>query len=183
MAEQLPKTPDPRYPIGRFTKPETITPALRAEYIAILEQAPANFRTIVSKCSDAQLETPYREGGWTARQLIHHMADSHLNLVERVRLSLTEDWPTIKPYSEKLWATLHDAKTAPINLSLDLLDALHARLVILLRSLTEEQWNRGYKHPENGPATLQTIVGIYAWHCRHHAAHLTVLVKNMGWSE
>ncbi len=172
---------DPRYPIGRFAKPELHSAELRAANIATLEQLPAKLRAVAGSWSDAQLETPYREGGWTARQLIHHIADSHENMAIRFRLALTEDWPTIKAYEEQLWAELADAKSAPIELSLRIIEAGHARLVMLLRSLTEEQWQRGFNHPVNGRADLQTVLALYSWHSRHHTAHLTELAKAKGW--
>jgi len=171
---------DPRFPIGKFRRAEA-NPEDHTSYLAILAALPEHLRAAVAGLSNTQLDTPYREGGWTVRQLVHHLADSHMNSYVRMRLALTEDWPTIKPYDEKLWAELPDAITAPAELSLDLIEGLHKRWVILLRSLSEEQWRRGYVHPENGRQTLAEAVALYAWHSRHHVAHITELRKRMGW--
>lgn len=171
---------DPRYPIGKFRRAETNS-ADHIAAIATLAALPENLRSSVDGLSSAQLETPYREGGWTVRQLVHHIADSHMNAYIRIRLALTEDWPAIKPYDEKLWAELHDARTAPIDLSLDLLAALHSRWVLLLRSLTEDQWQRGYTHPVNGRQSIADAIAVYDWHSRHHVAHIVELRKRMGW--
>ncbi len=171
---------DPRYPIGKFRRAEANLTD-HAAAIAELTVLPENLRAAVNGLSEAQLETPYREGGWTVRQLVHHVVDSHMNSYIRMRLALTEDWPTIKPYDEKLWAQLFDASTAPVELSLNLIAALHARWVLLLRSLTDEQWQRGYVHPENGRQTLAEAAALYAWHSRHHVAHITELRKRRGW--
>jgi uncharacterized damage-inducible protein DinB len=163
---------DPRYPIGKFRRAEANTTDHQAN-IAVLAALPKNLRAAVAGLSDAQVGTPYREGGWTLRQLVHHLADSHMNSYIRMRLALTEEWPTIKPYDEKLWAQLADASAAPVEVSLELLTALHGRWVLLLQSLTEEQWQRGYVHPQNGRQTLAEGVALYAWHSRHHVAHIT----------
>ncbi|HEU4635866.1 MAG TPA: bacillithiol transferase BstA [Edaphobacter sp.] len=171
---------DPRYPIGRFERPETITNEDRTNAIATLAELPEQLRNAVEGFGSVQLNTPYREGGWTVRQLVHHIADSHMNAFIRVRLALTEDWPTIKPYDEKAWATLHDS-AAPVEWSLELIESLHARWVMLLQSLTEEQWMRGYRHPENGEQALDVATLLYAWHSRHHVAHITHLRVSQGW--
>jgi len=171
---------DPRYPIGRFSRAEADV-TRHAASIATLAALPANLRAAVYGLSDAQLDTPYRDGGWTVRQLVHHLADSHMNACVRVRLALTEDWPMVKAYDEKLWAELPDARIAPIEKSLELLDGLHARLVSLLNSLTEEQWQRGYNHTENGRTRLAEAAALYDWHCRHHVAHIVELRKRNGW--
>jgi len=171
---------DPRYPIGKFRRAEAEL-SNHAAAIATIAALPENLRSSVYGLSPQQLDTPYREGGWTVRQLVHHIADSHLNAYARIRLALTEDWPTIKPYEEKLWAELPDARTAPVDISLDLLDALHRRWVLLLRSLTEEQWQRGYTHPVNGRQSVAEAIAMYDWHSRHHAAHITELRKRMHW--
>jgi hypothetical protein len=171
---------DPRYPVGKF-RPAEANLSDHAAAIATLAALPENLRAAADGLSAVQLDTPYREGGWTVRQLVHHVADSHLNAYVRVRLALTEDWPTIKPYDEKLWAQLTDASTAPVEISLNLLTALHRRWVLLLRSLTDEQWQRGYAHPENGRQTLAEASALYAWHSRHHVAHITQLRKRSGW--
>lgn len=171
---------DPRYPIGKFRRAEANTAGHTAS-IAVLAALPDNLRSAVAGLTDAQLDTPYREGGWTVRQLVHHLADSHLNSYVRMRLALTEDWPTIVAYDEKLWAELPDARTAPIQSSLHILDGLHARWTTLLRSLADDQWQRGYVHPVNGRQTLAEAVALYAWHSRHHVAHIAELRKRMGW--
>lgn len=169
-----------RFPIGRFDRAAAASLDHKAA-IAILAALPENMRSAVSGLSDAQLDTPYREGGWTLRQVVHHVADSHGQAYGRTRLALTEDWPVIKPYHENLWAELSDARTAPVDLSLDLLGALHARWVLLLQSLTPEQWQRGYDHPESGRHTVSQVVALYDWHSRHHLAHITSLRERMGW--
>lgn len=171
---------DPRYPVGRFRRAEANV-SDHAAAIATLAALPEKLRAALHGLSDAQLDTPYREGGWTVRQLAHHVADSHMNAYVRMRLALTEDWPTIKAYDEKLWAQLSDAKTAPVDISVDLLEALHRRWTLLLRSLSEEQWQRGYTHPENGRQTIAEAAALYDWHSRHHVAHITELRKRNGW--
>jgi DinB superfamily len=171
---------DPRYPIGKFEKPETITPDDRLNAIAILAELPEQLRNAVDGMDTAELNTPYREGGWTVRQLVHHIADSHMNAFIRVRLALTEDWPTIKLYDEKAWATLHDS-LAPMEWSLEIIESLHARWVMLLQSLDDQQWQRGFRHPENGPTTIEVATLAYAWHSRHHVAHVTHLRAKEGW--
>ncbi len=173
-------TSDPRYPIGRFERPESITPSELRDAIAVLAETPGLLRNAVDGLKAPRLATPYREGGWTIRQLVHHIADSHMNAFIRLRLALTEDWPTIKPYDEKAWAQLHDA-AAPIEWSLELVESLHARWVMLLFSLTAEQWQRGFVHPENGQMTLDAATLLYAWHSRHHIAHITHLRAKEGW--
>jgi hypothetical protein len=175
-----PPAADPRYPIGKFRRAEADL-ANHAPAIATLAALPANLRAAIQGLSESQLDTPYRDGGWTVRQLMHHVADSHMNAYVRVRLALTEDWPTVKGYDEKLWAELADARTAPIELSLELLEGLHGRLVLLLNSLTEEQWQRGYDHTENGRTRLAEFAALYDWHCRHHVAHIVELRKRNGW--
>ncbi len=171
---------DPRYPIGRFHR-AAANLTDHAGAIATLAGLPKNLRSATHSLSDDQLNTPYREGGWTVRQLVHHVADSHMNAYVRIRLALTEDWPTIKPYAEGAWAELSDARSAPIQVSLDLIDALHQRWVLLLRSLSEEQWKRGYVHPENGRQTIAEATALYDWHSRHHVAHIEELRKSRNW--
>jgi len=171
---------DPRYPIGKFERPETIGPEERLNAITILAELPEDLRNAVEGLGAAQLNTPYREDGWMVRQLVHHIADSHMNAFVRMRLALTEDWPTIKPYDEKAWATLHDS-TAPVEWSLELIESLHARWVMMLQSLTDEQWQRGYRHPESGPTSVEEAVLMYAWHSRHHVAHITHLRVREEW--
>ena len=175
-----PAQADPRYPVGRFRRAEANTTD-HPSHIATLAALPANLRAAIDRLSDTQLDTPYRDGGWTVRQLVHHLADSHINSYVRMRLALTGDWPTIVPYDEAVWAELPDARTAPIDLSLHILEGLHARWALLLRSLTGDQWQRGYVHPENGRQTLAEAAALYAWHCRHHTAHITELRKRKGW--
>jgi hypothetical protein len=171
---------DPRYPVGRFKRPEKITPHKRMAAIAALAEMPGKLSEALEGLDRDQLDTPYREGGWTVRQLVHHIADSHMNAFVRIRLALTEDWPAIVAYDEKAWAMLHDS-AAPVKWSATLLESLHARWVMLLESLNEEQWQRGYKHPERGDSTVETTVLLYAWHSRHHVAHITRLREREGW--
>jgi uncharacterized damage-inducible protein DinB len=170
-----------RYPIGHFKRAESFTPQERAEAIEGIRQLPQNLRSAVNTFSAEQLETPYRPGGWTVRQLVHHVADSHMNAYNRVRLALTEEWPTIFAYQESLWANLEDARTATVTISLDLLDALHQRWVKLFSSLEEKDWKRGYMHPENGRQSVEQALIIYDWHGRHHTAQVTRLSSRMGW--
>ncbi|HEU5168935.1 MAG TPA: putative metal-dependent hydrolase [Gemmatimonadales bacterium] len=172
---------DYRYPIGRFEHRGPLTPAQRADCIARIAAAPALVRAAVAGLTDARLDTPYRPGGWTLRQVVHHLPDSHLNSYVRFKLAVTEDVPTIKPYEEARWAELPEARTAPVELSLTLLDALHARWVLFLRSLTAEQCLRTLRHPELGLVTLDYMLDMYAWHGEHHAGHITGLRKRMGW--
>ncbi len=171
---------DPRYPVGKFVAPETITPDDRTGAIATLAELPEQLRNAVDGLIAPQLNTPYRDGGWTVRQLVHHIADSHMNAFVRIRLALTEDWPVIKPYDEKAWATLHDS-AAPVEWSLELIESLHARWVMMLQALKEEQWIRGYKHPENGPVSVEKATLMYAWHSLHHVAHITHLRSKENW--
>jgi uncharacterized damage-inducible protein DinB len=169
-----------RYPIGRFRPPaETGVRARRAQ-IDSLRALPERLREAVSGMSPAQLDTPYREGGWTLRQLVHHVADSHANAYIRFKLALTEDWPTIKPYDEAAWARLADSRL-PIDGSLVFVESLHARWVALIESLAEEEFACGYHHPENGPQTLAHVLALYDWHSRHHTAHITSLRERQGW--
>jgi hypothetical protein len=171
---------DPRYPVGKFVRPEIFTPDERTDAISTLAELPERLRNATDGLDSAQLSTPYRDGGWTLRQVVHHVADSHMNAFVRVRLALTEDWPTIKPYDEAAWATLHDM-TAPVEWSLELVESLHARWVMLLQSLDEQQWQRGFRHPENGPTTVELATFLYAWHSRHHVAHITHLRAKEDW--
>jgi hypothetical protein len=170
-----------RYPIGRAKHADSFTPEERSVAIEGIRQLPQNPRAAVSSLSDEQLASPYRPGGWTVRQLVHHVADSHMNAYVRVRLALTEDWPTIVAYQEALWANLEDAQSAAVKTSLDLLDALHVRWVKLFSSLEEKDWKRGYVHPENGRQSVEQAAIIYDWHGRHHTAHVTRLAARMGW--
>ena len=172
--------PDPRYPIGKLVQPETITPADRLHAIQSIAELPAKLRRAVEGLNASQIDTPYREGGWTVRQLVHHIADSHAMALVRVRCALTEDWPEIMLYSQKEWAMLPDS-AAPIDMSLSLIEGLHARWATLLRALTEEQWKRGFKHPQNGPTPVERATLTYAWHGLHHVAHITRLREARRW--
>ncbi len=167
---------DLRYPIG----PETVDTPI-AESLRDHEEAAARFREAVRGLDDAQLDTPYRAGGWTVRQVIHHMVDSHMNGYCRTRFALTEDAPAVKTYNEQTWAELADARTLPVEVSLAIFEGMQQRWVELFRSLTPEQWIRAYRHSERGLVTLQEQAASYAWHCRHHAAHITRLRERMGW--
>jgi hypothetical protein len=172
-----------RYPLGRFAYQGPQTAEQRRDCIARIEAAPAAIRRAVDGLDEPQLDTPYREGGWTVRQVVHHVPDSHLNAYTRFRLALTEATPTIRPYQEHLWAELPDARKAPIELSLALLDALHRRWVLLLRSLGPAEWSLRYLHPEHGREwTLDEVLAMYAWHGEHHTAHITRLRERMGWT-
>jgi hypothetical protein len=162
---------DPRYPVGKFD-PADATPL--QEVIETIASLPRDLRKAVARLTIRQMDTPYRDEGWTARQVVHHLADSHLNCYARFRLALTEDAPTIKPYSEKAWAELPDAKSGPIDMSIALIDGLHARWAALMRSMTAEQFRRTFVHPERGAMTLDRTARIYAWHCRHHLAHIAL---------
>ena len=173
--------PDPRYPVGRHTPPASITAEDREYAVDELALLPERLRNAVDGLNDDQIDTPYRDGGWTVRQLIHHIADSHMNAVIRFRFALTETDPVIKPYDEAAWAMLHDAATAPVEWSLELIESLHARWVMLLQQLTDNQWLRAYIHPENGRTTLASAVLLYAWHSRHHTAHITHLRATRDW--
>jgi uncharacterized damage-inducible protein DinB len=174
--------PDLRYPIGKLERKTSLSADERRTAIEAIAAAPARLRTAVKGLSESQLDTPYRPDGWTVRQVVHHVADSHLNAYTRFRLALTEQNPTIKPYDEAKWAELPDARTLPVNVSLDLLDMLHERWVSLLRSTPAESFARPLSHPENGPMTLDALLTIYSWHGRHHVAHVTALRERMKWS-
>ncbi len=171
---------DPRYPIGKFKPPAASTPAVRAEQLESLRLLPERLRAAVAGLNDTQLDTPYRDGGWTVRQVVHHFADSHANSYIRFKLALTEDWPTIKPYDEAAWAHLPDSRLA-IEPSLVLITGLHQRLVGLLEPMSEEDFERGFIHPERGRVSLATNLAIYDWHSRHHTAHITNLRARKGW--
>jgi hypothetical protein len=172
---------DLRFPIGPCPRDKEVNPEKRATYIKDLVEAPSLIRATIAGLNDAQLDTPYREGGWTARQVVHHLPDSHANAYVRFRMALTEDSPTIKPYDEKRWAVLSDAVSGPVEPSLKLLEALHARWVMLLTAMKDSDFHRQYNHPEGGLYTLAEALGSYAWHGRHHAAHIRELRDRMGW--
>ena len=172
---------DPRYPIGQFQAPQETTQAMRAQAIQEITAVPAAVRAATQGLNDAKLDTPYRDGGWTVRQVVHHVADSHLNAYVRCRLALTEMEPTIKPYEESAWAKLEDAAHSPIDVSLRLLEPLHERWVTLLRSVKAEEFARTFRHPDHGVKTLDWMLFLYAWHGKHHTAHITELRKQKGW--
>ena len=173
---------DPRYPIGKFSFAGPSDSTTRKNFINDVEQAPAALRAAIKGLSPQQIETPYRDGGWTVRQVVHHVPESHMNAYIRFKLALTEDEPTIKPYMEDRWAKLPDVQSTPLEVSLALLDSLHDRWVRLLRSMTDADWKHTFRHPELGEAlTLDKNLALYAWHGRHHVAHITELRKRMGW--
>ncbi len=172
---------DLRYPVGPFAASPAFTAAERAAAVKTLAEAPARLRLACAGLADAQLDTPYRPGGWTVRQVVHHVVDSHINAYLRTKFALSDDHPTIRPYPEAIWAEMTDARTAPVALSLDLLDALHGRWVMLLRSLGPEQFARTLLHPERGSMTVDDVLAMYEWHSRHHTAHVTALREREGW--
>ena len=172
---------DLRYPIGKFTYEGPMTPERARECLTAIAETPGRLRASVAGLTDEQLDTQYRPGGWTVRQVVHHVPDSHMNSYMRFRLALTEEQPAIKGYDEAAWAKLPDAQSAPVELSLALLDSLHRRWVVLLESLSLEQWKRTFQHSELGPVSLERNLALYAWHGRHHVAHITGLRERMGW--
>ncbi len=176
-----PATTDLRFPIGKHQRTENMTPDRRTALIDIIAGTPQNLREALRGLSAEQLDTPYRPGGWTVRQLVHHVPDSHLNAYIRFKLALTEERPTIKPYEEDRWAELADTFNTPVEVSLTMLESLHVRWVNLLRSLPEAGWQRPLLHPQNGEMTLLNVLDLYAWHGPHHVAHITALRERMGW--
>jgi uncharacterized damage-inducible protein DinB len=172
---------DPRYPIGKFDKNITVTKEMRSDFITTIETLPSQLRKEVENLSQQQLDTPYRDGGWTIRHVVHHIPDSHINSYVRFKLALTEDNPQIKTYEEHLWAELQDTFKTPIDVSLNLLESLHKRWAVLLKSLTDEQFKKTFQHPEWGNITLGKTLALYAWHSEHHLAHITELKKRMSW--
>ena len=172
---------DLRYPVGPFVAPTSLAPAERAAAIRTITEAPARLRLACAGLSEAQLDTPYRPGGWTVRQVVHHVVDSHINAYLRTKFALSDDNPTIRPYPEQVWAEMADARTAPVLMSLTLLDALHGRWVLLLASLTPGLFARTLLHPERGPMSIDDVLAMYEWHSRHHAAHITALRAREGW--
>jgi uncharacterized damage-inducible protein DinB len=177
----MPDLDDLRFPIGRFSPPAMSLPGVRAAHIHTLRLLPERLRTATQDLTDHQLDTPYREGGWTVRQVVHHVADSHANCYIRFKLALTEEWPTIKPYDEKAWANLADSRWLPIDVSLAMIEALHGRWVGLLESLSDEDFAKGFEHPEQGRQNLAKALALYDWHSRHHTAHITSLRARQGW--
>jgi len=172
---------DPRYPIGKFEYQTPPTAEERQKLIDGIAQAPSRLREAIRGLSPEQLDTPYREGGWTVRQVVHHVPDSHMNAYIRFKLALTEDEPTIKPYMEDRWAKLADTTNTPPEVSLSLMESLHDRWVRLLRSIEPNDWKRTFQHPELGLMPLEKTLVLYSWHGRHHVAHITELRKRMGW--
>ena len=172
---------DPRFPTGKFHFNPEVTPEIRRAAIGAIRETPAAMRAAVRGLTDAQLSTPYREGGWTVRQVVHHVPESHMNAFTRFKLALTEDNPTIKPYKEDAWANLGDVARVPVETSLVLLDALHQRWVALLEVMTPADFARPLVHPEQGQVSLDRMLQMYAWHGRHHVAHVTSLRARSGW--
>lgn len=172
---------DLQYPVGKMQRKPVLTDAERPVLIQQIADAPAHLRKAVAALSDEQLDTPYRPGGWTVRQVVHHVPDSHMNAYVRVKLALTESQPTIKPYNEKSWAELLDGRTGSVESSLALLEALHQRWVMLLGSLSPNDFFRTLLHPEHGTINVDFLLQLYAWHGRHHVAHITSLRERMGW--
>ena len=170
-----------RYPIGRFHRPSHPSPDARRQWIRDLRHLPLILGGAVDGLAEEQLDTPYRDGGWTVRQVVHHVADSHLNGYVRLKWALTEDAPRIKPYDQPRWAVLPDAVRLPPSVSLTLLDALHRRWVSLLEALPDEAWGRAFEHPESGRQTVDDLIALYAWHGRHHTAHILGLRTRSGW--
>lgn len=170
-----------RYPVGKYQPVQSLSEQDRQKLLAQIEETPKKLRDAVAGLSREQLNTPYRDGGWTVQQVVHHLADSHMNSYVRFKLALTEEEPTIKPYNETRWAELSDSKTTPVESSLVLMDALHERWVNLLRGMSPADFSRKMKHPERGAMTLDDTLGLYAWHGRHHVAHITGLRDRKGW--
>jgi uncharacterized damage-inducible protein DinB len=170
------------YPIGKY-EPQPYSERQRKRWLIDIQQLPGLLEDAILNLDEAQLHTPYREGGWTVHQVVHHVADSHMNALCRIKLTLTEENPTIKPYKEALWAELNDVKMLPVNVSLTMLHGIHAHVYALLYHATEADWERTYFHPESGKQfTLWHLLGSYAWHGRHHTAHITSLRERMGWN-
>ena len=171
-----------KYPIGKFIIPTEINSVLKNKWISEIEILPSKLKSETISLNENQLERPYREGGWTVRQVVHHLADSHSNALIRIKFALTEDVPTIKPYPEHLWAELADSKTLDIKSSLQLIEALHHRWIVLLNSLSDTQFARTYFHPENKiHYSIEAATALYAWHSNHHLSHITSLKKRMNW--
>ncbi len=172
---------DLRFPTGKFVPPAPATPETRKRAIEAIAETPARLRDAVQGLDEDQLDTPYRPGGWTIRQVVHHVPDSHLNAYIRLKLALTEEAPVIKPYDETAWAELVDTTSVPVDVSLDLLEAVHRRWVALLRAMKDEDFRREYVHPDSGRHALDHLVALYAWHGPHHVAHITTTRARMGW--
>lgn len=178
--KQQTKSEDLRYPIGVFDPQIEVTEKIRNEFIKEIADLPANLKEAVETMEDKQLDTPYRPGGWTVRQTVHHVADSHLNAYVRFKLALTEETPTIRPYDEAEWAELPDSGM-PLENSFKIIEGVHSRWVNLLDSMSEEDYLKKLYHPESGMWTLEKMLGLYAWHSRHHTAHITRLAEREGW--
>jgi uncharacterized damage-inducible protein DinB len=175
-------TADPRFPIGKFVRSDSLSAEQRTAAIQTIADAPAKLRGALEGLNRSQLDTPYRPGGWSVRQVVHHLADSHMNAFTRFKLGLTEDTPTIKPYDEAKWAELEDGKSELVDESIQLLTALHARWKLLLDSMKPSDFSRKINHPEwKEPMSLDTLLALYEWHSRHHVAHITELRKREGW--
>jgi hypothetical protein len=172
---------DLRYPIGAFSAMASTMPGVRAANVNTLRLLPERLKAAVSGLSDLQLDTPYREEGWSLRQVVHHIGDSHMNAYIRFKLALTEDWPTIKAYDEAAWANLSDSRWLPIDGSLALITALHDRWVALLETMTDDDFRKGFTHPERGRVNLALALAMYDWHSRHHTAHITRTRTAHGW--
>jgi uncharacterized damage-inducible protein DinB len=171
-----------KYPVGKFSRPPEYTKPLMDDFIRTIELLPEKLKAEIQNLNDEQLDTPYRENGWTVRQVVHHLADSHMNAYIRCKLAMTEELPVIKPYFEDRWAELTEAKEAPAEVSISLLEALHRRWVLFLRSISESDMTRKFHHPETKKdMEIRTIIALYAWHSRHHLAHITSLKERMGW--
>ena len=172
---------DLRFPVGKFEKIENVTEELRQQFIKTIEELPKKLRLECQDLSEEQLETQYRPEGWTVKQVVHHIADSHANSLIRFKLALTEDIPPIKPYMEDKWAELADSKHAPVELSLNLIDSLHARWTLILKAMSADNFERKLFHPEHGEISLNYMLSLYDWHCRHHLAHISELKKRRNW--
>lgn len=171
-----------RYPIGRYQKPEVWNPEMVQDWIKVLEVLPLWMDACIENLDEAQLQVPYREGGWTIQQVVHHVADSHVNAYIRLKLALTEDNPTIKPYDENAWALLEDVKRVPVNISVTMLHTIHRRMVAILKNMKPADWERTYFHPEHKRTfPLWEMVATYAWHSRHHTEHIRRLRERMSW--
>lgn len=172
---------DLRFPIGDFQISTEVTPEMREKFIRTIAELPLKIRAALRDLEDEQINTPYRPEGWTVRQLVHHIADSHINSFCRFKLGLSEDTPTIKPYDEASWAEMADVKNAPIDLSLGIIDGIHARWAMLLKSMSDEDFERKINHPQRGTMSLNSMLALYDWHSRHHTAHITNLRERNNW--
>jgi uncharacterized damage-inducible protein DinB len=172
---------DDRFPVGRYERPGALGDEERRALIAQVAETPARLADAIGGWPDERLDTPYRDGGWTVRQVVHHLPDSHLNAYVRMKLALTEQEPAVKTYDEAAWADLPDSRDTPVAVSQALLDALHRRWVALMQAMTPEQWRRTIRHPEWGAMNMEELLALYAWHGRHHVAHVTRLAERMGW--